>query len=751
MEFLMGYRNASGALLPDSNLAGVRYVNGGWVSETLYGSDGPDQFEGGGGRDTLVGGAGDDFYWVRDTKDVVRELAGGGIDTVKIYSGYQLSPNIENLVVFGHGSYAAGNNGANIVQGLDGDQFVYGGQGEDVLLGGNGADTFIVKQGEGNKVIQDFQSWSDKVRLVGGALTSFDAVKAAMTQQGADVSLNDGGTLIVFRNTTVGQFAARDFQLPINRAALGPTTFSEEFNSVPTAGWATNYGYAGDGLNSFTLTNNGEKQLYVAPDFKGTTGAPLGLNPFSASGGILTITAQPVSAETSAKMWGYQYTSGMLSSSYVQTYGYFEIRAELPLGQGLWPAFWMLGPNNNEIDILEQLGSDPLVPYNALHSNMVPAIGLQNFVPTDGGFHTYGALWNRSDVIYYVDGTEVWRTPTPADMDKPMHMIVNLAIGGPWAGAPDATTPWPARMNVDYIRAWNLPDANAPPPTPPPPPPPTPPPSGGGLVLTSPYPGATVTGGAGIDTLNASQGADVLTGGGGGDTFAFKAMPWSAGRITDFAVGADRLDIRALFTNGYSGANPVSDGYLRFESNGAGGTRLIVDVDGPGGPSSIGFHVVTLQGVAPGGLSAAILTGGGGPATPPPAPPPTVGVVLTSPYPGATLAGGSGGDTLNASQGADRLTGGAGGDSFVFGKLPWNAGHVTDFTRGSDLIDLRGLAVGYSGSAAARDVYLTPDGAGGTLVMVDIDGPAGGQWPFRVVHLDGVAPGSLSASDWIVR
>src|SRR5215218_10999601 len=116
----MAYRNYSGAWLPDTNQAGVKYVNGSWASEILYGSSGADQFEGGGGWDTLSGGAGDDFYWVRDTRDVVVESAGGGVDTVQIWSSYTLPANVENLVVFGQGSYAAGNDGNNVIKGLDG-------------------------------------------------------------------------------------------------------------------------------------------------------------------------------------------------------------------------------------------------------------------------------------------------------------------------------------------------------------------------------------------------------------------------------------------------------------------------------------------------------------------------------------------------------------------------------------------------------------------------------------------------------
>ena len=285
------------------------------------------------------------------------------------------------------------------------------------------------------------------------------------------------------------------------------------------------------------------------------------------------------------------------------------------------------------------------------------------------------------------------------------------------------------------------------PPAPAPAPAPAP---GGNQVLTSAYPGASLLGGAGADTLNASQGSDQLTGGGGADTFAFRAMPWSAGRITDFQAGTDRLDLSGLYANGYRGADPVADRYVSFVADGQGGTKVMLDVDGPGGGSTLSYHVVTLQGVAPGGLNAATVLGGGNAQ---PAPPPGGGggggQVLTSAYPGATLIGGGGDDTLNASQGSDQLTGGAGGDTFAFKAMAWSAGRITDFQVGSDRLDLTALYTnGYRGADPVGDGYVrfVADGAGGTKVMLDVDGPAGGSAiSYQVVTLQGVSPNGLSA------
>jgi len=130
--------------------------------------------------------------------------------------------------------------------------------------------------------------------------------------------------------------------------------------------------------------------------------------------------------------------------------------------------------------------------------------------------------------------------------------------------------------------------------------------------------------------------------------------------------------------------------------------------------------------------------------------------VLTSSAAGSKLVGGGGNDTLNASQGFDVLTGGGGSDMFVFGKEPWAPIQITDFTRGADRIDLRGLfdAAGYTGNDPVRDGYmrLQSDGLGNTQVLFDRD--AGGSnpvWPNYIIKIDGHAPSSFTASDWIFQ
>jgi Ca2+-binding RTX toxin-like protein len=273
-----------------------------------------------------------------------------------------------------------------------------------------------------------------------------------------------------------------------------------------------------------------------------------------------------------------------------------------------------------------------------------------------------------------------------------------------------------------------------------------PPTSGGdGDVINSPGPGSTLTGTDGNDTLNASRGADVLTGGAGADAFAWADVPWSAARVTDFVLGTDRLDLSgALGDVGYSGSDPVADGYVKLINSSGASTYVYLDSDGPGPADQWGSHIITLEGVRGGGeiygtssLTWAQLSAGS-------APPAPGQRIVSDQYPD-TLQGGAGADTLVAGQGPDQLTGGGGADVFVFEHLPWNAGHVTEFEPGVDKLDLRALHQAHPDGA----LTFLSDGTGGTRVFFDVDDPEGGEWPFLLTTLDGVAPGQVGSGDWL--
>ena len=242
-------------------------------------------------------------------------------------------------------------------------------------------------------------------------------------------------------------------------------TFSDDFDSFrPWRGghgvWRTTFRDGAhadedeDGVEIRTLKGNKEAQLYVDPDF-----GRLGLNPFQVHDGVLEIRAEPAPERARHALKGYRYTSGLITTqpSFSQTYGYFEMRAALPSGKGLWPAFWLLPQDLSwppEIDVMESIGN-PSKYYVTLHSKPETDSGTEIAIDSEG-FHTFAISWDARFVVWYLDGREVKRRPTPPDMNKPMYLLANLALGGGWAGDPDESTPFPASFKIDYIRAYRF-------------------------------------------------------------------------------------------------------------------------------------------------------------------------------------------------------------------------------------------------------------------------------------------------------
>lgn len=242
--------------------------------------------------------------------------------------------------------------------------------------------------------------------------------------------------------------------------------FSDDFSSLRTVcqggrRWRSTFGDGGNtGVGGRTLSGNGELEVYVDPCL---AGAPAGarLDPFHAGPQGLEIVAEPAKPDLAPALGGHPFTSGLLTTqpSFSQTYGYFAMKARLPRGKGLWPAFWLLPADQSwppEIDVIESIG-DPGVIYQTVHSKVADQPGVKVEVPNDpDGFHVFAVEWDPHWVIWYVDGRETARKPTPPDADKPMYMLVNLAVGGHWPGAPDASTRFPATMDVRWVRAYRF-------------------------------------------------------------------------------------------------------------------------------------------------------------------------------------------------------------------------------------------------------------------------------------------------------
>ncbi|MGQ3053537.1 MAG: glycoside hydrolase family 16 protein [Roseateles sp.] len=244
-------------------------------------------------------------------------------------------------------------------------------------------------------------------------------------------------------------------------------TWSDEFDdpagTVPKAGnW--NYDLGNAENNGW---GNREFQYYTAnPRNAQTDGA-----------GMLVITAEK--ATNPGPCWNNKpcdYTSARIhtNNKVSFTYGKVEARMKLPTGKGVWPAFWTLGtdiatnpwPKSGEIDIMEFVPQTPNSTYGTLHGpGYSGAQGIGKSVdlgaPVINDFHTYTIVKRPNEIIWYVDGKEFHRL-TPANLpaggtwvfEKPFFVILNLAVGGDWPGAPDATTPLPARMLVDWVRIY---------------------------------------------------------------------------------------------------------------------------------------------------------------------------------------------------------------------------------------------------------------------------------------------------------
>jgi len=180
------------------------------------------------------------------------------------------------------------------------------------------------------------------------------------------------------------------------------------------------------------------------------------------------------------------YTSARLKTlgKFTQAYGRFEARIKIPKGQGIWPAFWMLGdnidkpgwPSCGEIDIMENIGKEPALVHGTIHGPGYSGAGgisasyaLTGKQPFADDFHVYAVEWEPSAIRFYVD-KDLYATRTPADLppgtkwvyDHPFFLLLNVAVGGGWPGNPDASTLFPQTMLVDYVRVFRRGDSATP-------------------------------------------------------------------------------------------------------------------------------------------------------------------------------------------------------------------------------------------------------------------------------------------------
>ena len=235
--------------------------------------------------------------------------------------------------------------------------------------------------------------------------------------------------------------------------------WSDEFNQADGSSPAStnwNYDLGGGGWG------NGELENYTAR----TNNARI-------VGGQLVIEAKAES------YGGNSYTSARLltKGKWSWTYGRMEARIKIPRGQGIWPAFWMLGtnidsvnwPTCGEIDIMENIGkpSDQGTTHGTIHGpgysgggGLSGTFTLPGGAALADGFHIFAVEWTTNQIQWFVD-TNLYFTVTPASLNgntwvftQPQYLLLNVAVGGGWPGYPDGTTIFPQQMLVDYVRVY---------------------------------------------------------------------------------------------------------------------------------------------------------------------------------------------------------------------------------------------------------------------------------------------------------
>jgi beta-glucanase (GH16 family) len=254
--------------------------------------------------------------------------------------------------------------------------------------------------------------------------------------------------------------------LPAGQTGDWSLIFSDDFNgaALNTQKWHTCYWWDRRGC---TIITNDELEWYQPDNV-------------SLKNGALRLRAQQQQIDASNGNT-YDYTSGMISSGratsntsrpakFTFVYGYAEIRAKVPKGKGLWPAFWLLPADHDsrpEIDVMEIIGDEPHVVHLRFHYRAAGDEGDvgESWSGPDfsADWHTFAINWQPEALVWYVDGVERWRYDDKAHIPSvPMYLLANLAVGGDWPGPPDAATQFPSDYLIDYVRVWKKGSATPP-------------------------------------------------------------------------------------------------------------------------------------------------------------------------------------------------------------------------------------------------------------------------------------------------
>jgi len=241
-----------------------------------------------------------------------------------------------------------------------------------------------------------------------------------------------------------------------------PLLFADDFDgaSLDESKWNPHYWWRDD-EDGCTIAPNNELQWYQPDDV-------------IVADGTLKLRGQQRTV-TTCDGEVYNFTSGVVTTGkeawdhpepdkFAFLYGYAEARLKMPLGQGLWPAFWLLSCDQEwppEIDVMEFLGHKPTITHMTYHylddEGTHRGSGDWWTGPDfSSDWHTFAIDWRPDAIVWYVDGVERYRfTDATRIPHEPMYLVLNLAIGGDWPGPPNETTPFPSYFEADYVKVWS--------------------------------------------------------------------------------------------------------------------------------------------------------------------------------------------------------------------------------------------------------------------------------------------------------
>ena len=295
-------------------------------------------------------------------------------------------------------------------------------------------------------------TWTD---IAGGAFT----LRSRGNNRFVSADLNRGAALVADRTaaSTWEQFTwgAVGSQPPAGAPpGFSTLVWSDEFNgsTINTANWGFDLGGGGWGNNELENYTNRTENARI-------------------SNGVLVIEARR------ENFGGSAYTSARMKTQGKQSFGintWVEARIDAPQGQGIWPAFWMLGnsistvgwPSCGEIDIMEIQGQNPAKNFGTIHwadanGNHVSFGGIYNSSTSlSAGFHTYAISRTSTSIKWYVDRIQYAEANisgginSTSEFQGPFFIILNVAVGGNFVGSPDGSTVFPQQMQVDWVRVW---------------------------------------------------------------------------------------------------------------------------------------------------------------------------------------------------------------------------------------------------------------------------------------------------------